>query len=345
MVDNLFIVESPLQALIAVELSLKFEDERSGVIYRLSGANRKRNDEQIEAVIEYGNWSFSKGIILEKRNAFFYHLLIRKVLKKIRIRFRGQVKQLFLGDFHSQWMHLSRTAVNPDITILIDDGAATLNVRNRFTQQGIFFPENLWKTRNFLKELTKNIIYFDFINKEKLSKPLFFASSFLKSESIYLVDFSALKERFKKKENEDKANSVLFFGAKYSEAKIVSFEYELIFISKVKDFYGGRNLSVTYCAHRDESDEKLNFIESQLGLVVVKPCIPAELYMLSENQSVAEIASAYSSVLNNMKVLFPEKTIRSFMFMNDEINAINKDAVLSIYEHYRSEGILIQDFN
>ena len=37
MVDNLFIVESPLQALVAVELSLQFVGQKNGVIFRLSG--------------------------------------------------------------------------------------------------------------------------------------------------------------------------------------------------------------------------------------------------------------------------------------------------------------------
>lgn len=54
--DNRFIVESPLQALVAVELSLQFSGKNNVIIYRLIGKRRERNDAQISKVIELGNW-------------------------------------------------------------------------------------------------------------------------------------------------------------------------------------------------------------------------------------------------------------------------------------------------
>jgi hypothetical protein len=62
MIDNLFIVESPLQALVAVELGLQFKGQNNGVIYRLSGEGRERNDDQICKVIDRGQWSFVRQV-------------------------------------------------------------------------------------------------------------------------------------------------------------------------------------------------------------------------------------------------------------------------------------------
>ncbi|WP_417435992.1 polysialyltransferase family glycosyltransferase [Idiomarina abyssalis] len=340
MIDNLFVVESPLQALVAVELSLQLKNEKNGIVYRLVN-DRDRNNQQIEKVVNKGKWCLIRQISFASGNSLVNHLSIRKELKILEKEFSKNVKQLFIGEFRSQWMHFMRAAARPKITILIDDGAATLISKSKYIDKGVYFPENLWRAKGFLKSFIKRNIYRDFLKCPDLQEPIFFASAFLKSESIYPVDFTELKKLFKSK-NDIENNAVYFFGSKYSEAQIISIKYEMDFIRRVKDFYSRKNLKLIYCAHRDESIKKLNFIRSELGLEVVTPELPAEVFLLEQGESVVEVAGAYSSVLNNVKVIFPKVAVRAFYLKPDEVNIKNRDDIINVYQHYEAEGIYVE---
>lgn len=340
MVDNLFVVESPLQALMAVELSLQFKTEKSGVVYRLVN-NRDRNNQQIEKVINSGSFSLIKKVSFDYRGSLAHHLSIRKELKALEKSFRGKVKQLFIGEFRSQWMHFMRSAIRPDKTILIDDGAATLVLKNNYIDNGIYFPEELWEVKSVLKRVIKRKIYRAFLKASILQEPIYFASAFLKSESIYPVNFLELKKLFKGKGNRRKS-LVYFFGSKYSESKIISLQYELDLIKRVKEFYRNSDLDLIYCAHRDESTSKLELIRKSLGLVVITPELPAEVFLLEEGGGVAEVAGAYSSILNNVRIMLPEITVRAFYLRPDEINTKNRDNILNVYQHFEAQGIYVE---
>lgn len=108
MIDNLFIVESPLQALVAVELSFLFEGPVNGMIYRLPDKGRERNGQQILKVIEHGKWSFQEAIKFDGTGGLAWHFNISTYVGELRKRFRSQVRFLFSGEFRSQWMHLCK---------------------------------------------------------------------------------------------------------------------------------------------------------------------------------------------------------------------------------------------
>ena len=42
MINNLFVVQSPLQALCAVELSLEFDSQSNAVVYRLENGRERK---------------------------------------------------------------------------------------------------------------------------------------------------------------------------------------------------------------------------------------------------------------------------------------------------------------
>jgi len=344
MVDNLFVVESPLQALVAVELSLRFKSEKNGVIYRLI-AGREKNNQQIEKVIKNGNWILERQVLFDNRGGVANHISIQRALRFFDKEFSGNVNQLFIGEFRSQWMHFMRSAVGPKKTILMDDGAATLLSKRKYIDKGIYFPKELWETQGFLKTVTKKIIYRKFLIDPILKKPIFFASAFLGSESIYPVNFSEVKKLFKSKRTNENSRTVFFFGSKYSEARIISLEYEIDFLRKVKGFYSNSSINFIYCAHRDESKVKLNLIESELKLKVVTPELPAEIFLLEQGGCVSEIAGAYSSVLNNAKVIFPNIMVRAFYLSPDEIDIKNRDDIFNVYQHYKVERINVEFLN
>jgi hypothetical protein len=344
-IDNLFIVESPLQALVAVELSLQFEGQLNGIIYRLSGEGRERNDQQIMWVIERGDWSFQEPLQFAKTGGLAWHINCRKYIGRLRKRFGHKVLSLFIGEFRSQWMHLARFAIAPQKTVLMDDGAATLTVKDRYIDHGIYYPKDLWTNTSVIKRVVKATIFFGLSEKVQAREPLSFASAFLGDESEFDIDFSAVRKKFKQLPASDTESrpKAYFFGSKYSEAGILSRTYELGFISDIANYYQAKGLELVYCAHRDESAEKLNVIRSMPGLEVARPDLPAELFLLECGAGVSEIGAAYSSVVNNLSLMFPDKPITSFRLYPDAVNPKNRPAIDDIYRHFEQKGILVQN--
>lgn len=341
--DNLFIVQSPLQALIAVELSLQFSAERNVVLYRLSG--RERNDDQIERVVAMGRW-YSVQKISFGRKMLSRQFIIRKHIQKIKKEFRGKVGRLFMGDFRAQWMHLVRSVTLPQETIVLDDGAATLTVKKNYTDKEIYYPQAIWRTDNLVKFYLKKIIFSGLVESSVFTTNVSFASAFLKQESAYKVDFSSLRNEILQHESLDASSSfgktVYFFGSKYSELGVISLDYEIDFISQVKHYYSRGENNLVYCAHRDESTEKLTVIRDTLEIEVCMPDVPAELFMIKNHFHVNEIAAAYSSVINNLKLVLPDKKIRSFMLDGDEIHPKYRDSINDVYKYYESLGIDVE---
>ncbi|MCK7459135.1 alpha-2,8-polysialyltransferase family protein [Idiomarina aminovorans] len=340
MVDNLFVVESPLQALVALELSLRFKDDKNGVVYRFV-EGRERNNKQVESVLSQGDWSFKKSLLFDTSSGLSTHKSILRELNYFKKTFPKGIRQLFIGEFRSQWMHFMRSAVSPGKTILMDDGAATLAVKRKFIDKGIYFPEVLWKKGNPIKRFVKRNMYSRFMKKRVLQSKIYFASAFIKSESLYPIDFSFFKEMYKSEPKKSSKKSVFFFGSKYSESGIISQEYELAFLGRVKDFYSSYECDLVYCAHRDESDEKLNVIRNEVGLQVILPDSPAEIFLLEHSENILEVSGAYSSVLNNVKVILPEVIVRAFQLVPEEICVKYRADIGLVYRYFDSEGVKV----
>lgn len=347
MVDNLFIVESPLQALVAAELSLQFAGQKNGIVYRLSGKERVRNDEQIISVIELGKWSFRQEVRFSESSALLFHIDARKCVLELRRRFRNNVQNLFFGDFRSRWMHLVRLNLLAERNVLMDDGAATLVSKKRHIDRGVFYPRELWKSQGSLNNLVKNIIYFGLVDESQALRPVSLASAFLKDESVFRVDFLLVRKKLGgvcKSSSITSQPKAYFFGSKYSEAGIISREYELEFLCEVFSHFNRKGLGVVYCAHRDESNEKIKLISTLGAVEVVRPSLPAELFVLGRDKSIAEIGAAYSSVVNNLSVIFPDKPIISFRLNRNFVNPRNRDAIDRIYQFFDQSGILVKAF-
>ncbi|AAV81396.1 UDP-glucose--(glucosyl) LPS a 1,2-glucosyltransferase [Idiomarina loihiensis] len=338
MVDNLFVVESPLQALVALELSLRFKDARNGIVYRFV-EGREQNNEQIENVISKGEWSFRKKVLFDSSSGLSSHRSIVRELNYFNKTFPESIKQLFIGEFRAQWMHFMRVAVAPSLTVLMDDGAATLMVKREFIDKGIYYPTALWAHGSFMKRLVKRHMYSRFLRNNELQSHLYFASAFIKTEALYPIDFSAVKKLFKSSEKGAREKAVFFFGSKYSEVGIVSREYELAFLERVKRFYSLYDCDLVYCAHRDESDEKLNVLRNTLKFKVVMPETPAEIFLLENNQRILEVSGAYTSVLNNAKVLLPDVLVRAFQLAPEEISVEHRKNIELVYKHFNREDI------
>ncbi len=346
MIDNLFLVESPLQALVAVELSLQFQGQTSGIIYQFSeSVGRQRNNDQLCAVIELGNWSFQERFISPRSSGLDWHIDFKKTMSELKRRYQGSVRNLFFGEFRAQWMHFARLVIAPEKFVLIDDGAVTLTVKSRFIDQGIFFPAELWESKNLFRKMVKKVIYWGLFDPKQMQRPVSFASAFLREESEFRVDFSSIRRLTENRSRSEMVEppKAYFFGSKYSEAGIVERDYELNFLSGVIEYYKGKGLGFVYCAHREESDEKLEVIKALGYVEVLRPDLPAELFVVEHDSEIAEIGAAYSSVVTNLRLIFPDKPITSFRLNSALLNPMNREAIDLIYHYFEKSGVLVKD--
>lgn len=343
--DNLFVVESPLQALVALELAESFRGKKNGIYYRLCGEGRERNDLQIRKVVELGEWCFKHEVRFDQSNSYSHHQSVRKFVLQESHKF-SKVGGLFFGEFRSHWMHIFRMAMPAKSYVLLDDGAASLTVKHAFIDKGNYFPADyFYSSQKLVKKLAKVIYYKyhyrDLYDEHKRCYPVEVASAFLKEESNYKVDFSSLRERFLKPSevtapSESKA---YFFGSKYSEAGIISLGSELELIKSVVDYHKSFGLSTIYCSHRDESPEKLDYIQGLGCENVISPDVPAELFLLERHEEVAMISAAYSSVINNLRLVLPGKEINSFVLKEDSINEAHRVNIKRVYKYYEEIGV------
>ncbi|GAA0321567.1 hypothetical protein [Psychrobacter aestuarii] len=342
---NLYIVESPLQALCALEVSLDKDktNEENFIIIKLSNGDRKKNDNQILDILNQRKWSKKKIIVgLKIRNVVTNNFFQRRVLDSIRNDFYDDIDNLYLGEFRSIFMHLAKVAVEADNVFIMDDGAASINTINRYIKNNKYYPHDNFLPKNKIKKIVFRLIYKKYINKFLLDKPAVLLTAFHSKDekNIKRIYFKESQKKINTFSKKDK-NLVFYFGSKYSEANIISLEYEIEFLTEVKKFYGDKNL--VYFPHRDESEEKLKVISEDIGFKLSFTNSIAELYIMQCDKSPQEVAGAYTSVLNNVNVIFPEITCRAFKLDSKRIDPSRLNIIESVYSFYKSTGINIQE--
>lgn len=339
--DNLYVVESPLQALCALELSLDNKNEKHGIVVRLAGGARKRNDEQILAIVNKREWSFKYLIENDKnKSGLAVHLHLRGALIELQRSFENKVNKLYLGEFRSSYMHILRCALKPKSVFLLDDGTVTIEMVNKYISKNKFYPADNFYPASRLKTIVFKIIYFSFIDFSILNNKIGVYSVYknLNFDEVYEASFNNVKNFFNVEQEVDDG-LVYYYGSKYSESKILELSYELKFLSEVAEFYKKLNKSVTYFAHRDESPEKLKLIESEIGFKVAIPSKTAELYLLESNILPGEVSSACSSLLANANIIFPELKVRSFKFDLNKLPEKYRPGIEMTYDYFESVGL------
>jgi hypothetical protein len=240
--------------------------------------------------------------------------------------------------------------VNPASTFLIDDGASTLNIVTQYFSKGSYFPTEIMPRSYSFAKLVKKFAYASLIDTAQLKNPIEVVTSFeltkLDYQAAEKVTFERLRALLRNPvpaDNIDVKRYAFYFGSKYSEAGIVTLDYELEFLRSVKNHYRLKGLEVHYYPHRDESREKLKLIRENLYFDVVPVEEIAELYLLRLPNFPAELASAYSSVLNSCAVLFPSVDKTCFRLRSDQINSSHRENVENVYSYYWHLGIPIID--
>ncbi|MGX5913511.1 polysialyltransferase family glycosyltransferase [Aliidiomarina sp. Khilg15.8] len=345
---NLFVVESPLQLLSAIEASSQYVDKSNVLVVRYGPDSRIRNNAQIKLLIDTVEWDK----IIEYRpingKSIRQILSLKKFLSYIKSSYEGSVDNMYMGEFRSDWMHYVRSAVAPKETYLLDDGAVTIRIQKEFLTKKNHLPGHMTGRR--WKSAVKKIVFKRFLQKNIVNKRINLFTAFnitsIDGQIVHKHNFDYVRKLFSKGDSST-SSKVLFFGSKYSESKIISLQDEIQLLLQVKKHYEdevGIN-EITYVAHRDESADKLGLIEKVLTIPVIKPDLPGELFLLDLECLPSHIGGFYTSLLPNSKVMFPSIDFSSFRIPVNIISPHYVDSISVIYDFYKDAGLKLTQIN
>lgn len=324
--QHVFLVESPLQALNAIAIigSKKLESYEI-VIAKNMALSKQRNNEQIDSVL-------SNVKATKKRNFFSSSKKIRNILNLWQLgKALNEVEHIYIGDFRSNWMHDVANLARIRKIAFMDDGAATISIKNEYLDKGVFYP---FKKQDDFKKLIKRKV-FSRRNKTDVDYQLFTTFPIEKIENVEIkkIDYSCVTSSplpFIQRERD-----VIFFGSKYSESGIISSHNEVKNLKRVQEYFSNRN-RIIYVPHRADSQEKIQYIENILGFSIQPLEYPAEMYINKINDDTI-LAGFYSTVLVNAKCVFKKEKIISFRLNPDDIDTHFIDRIDKAYTFYKNK--------
>tara|TARA_B110000211_G_scaffold133702_1_gene153278 strand:- start:7103 stop:8083 length:981 start_codon:yes stop_codon:yes gene_type:complete len=322
---TLYFISSPFQYLSAVERLNKYPKENAYFIVLLGDKNKKPNSfNQLSAVVE-SNCKVEKE---ERLISYSSYLELELKLIKVYIRLRLiSFEKVCLGDFRDLYGHLLIRGLRVKQAVLLDDGAATIIILNRYLALGVNYPEYSSKV-----DKIRNLIYQVLGMNKKFQFDWQVSSIFnlqkIKKRTKVIEKFPIKKEK------------VYFFGSKYSEANILSVDVELFLLKKVKEFYASKELF--YIPHRGDSLNKLNNL-TLLGYIVKDLKQPAELYFANSIEPLPDIISGFwTTAIYSLSRDYEFSSVDSFDITRFVDTLTIKDNAISVYNYFQSVGINVR---
>jgi hypothetical protein len=328
---NFFLVDSPLQLINAIEAKkyLKISIEDSTLV-ALGGVSDK-NFKQIHSLIEQDNWS--NVFLIPKSNWKVLNFKSLYQLNKILSSY-SKIDKVIIGDYRSNLMRHFVNASNCSDSYLLDDGSASIFVHEKI-DKGIGIKGDLGIGRkiihwiiNLQNEDIFNIKYFTIYGKDEDDSARLIRNNYLHMKSM----------AYKLK----RENSVYFLGGCLSELNIISEDDYLNTMKKVKDIYTNKQLY--YIPHRRENPQKVKKIEQELEFSVKDFDMPIEWALIKGGTLPYEVASFYSSALDNCHEIFGSLIdIKAFKLDKCLIKKekwAKIDLIFEVYENYK-EGFSI----
>ncbi len=99
-----------------------------------------------------------KTIINHKQHSKSYspHFENKFFLDDISKKYKGRVASLYIGEFRSSFMHMVRAAIKPENVFLLDDGAVSIKVINKYISQGHYYPYDSFYPKGLVKKAVFN---------------------------------------------------------------------------------------------------------------------------------------------------------------------------------------------
>lgn len=343
---SVFLIKTPLQLLNAIEAKHSFNLEMDDCVLIVMG-DRKSQPQILALANKVNEWghvvvlndvalflgdplvSNSGGLNIEK--GFKAKILSKSIFNVRRLnRISAHLKcvdYIFVGYERYIYMRHFANVMPHNKVVLLDDGVATLEIAAERKQEIV--KEVKVRLVKKIKLLAKKIIQGV---KDKSQKSLVFFTmyDFLVSEKD-----SVLKNEFKYFRSNISSlpvsDVIYFIGGPLSEVGIVKQDVYFHCLRKVKQYFPGKE--IIYIAHRRESAEKLDLINSELGLKVVLFNYPIEYQLAMIGPRPKVLASFISTALDSCRIMFANE-LDVVSFKLDLDGSPKRKIVENVYESY-----------
>ncbi len=316
-------IESPLQAFNLIEFLDVKKISLEILIINKKTENSALNYNQIMNIVDM--IKYKKLVVIDVEGTLKNSLKIKSALKGIG---GGGINKnrvtLIAGEYRARVFWMLAGKFKKRSIVLLDDGTATLRI-NR--EEGIS-PRKIIKSL-FLKSI-------GMVNNE-FEKITFFSvynigEKVKKSDTVIRHCYENYKKKLASLPSDN--NKVFIIGAPLFEAGVTSIDDIQLTLNMIKDLLKSKPESVFYYVpHRRERTEKIKIISE---LVKVKRLdFPFEVYPLMEKENVSSIAGFYSSLYDNLIMIYGDKIkITSYVINEANLSPEWKSFVGCIYDNY-----------
>ncbi len=336
---NLYVVDSPLQLLNAIEAKFKHSSSESSNLLIVRYQRALLVQQQLDKCLELSSWDKVIKVV-----PFYYEFTSWIKLFFLVRGFKSKliVEKLYVGSFFYRSFHLFQSNLNPAKSYLLDDGNNTISVYEKL-KKGFQYSEfnDQYLNRTARSVLCKLLG----LKKPERLKYSFFTNFDLTTTPA--IDIQKNEYQFLKTQIKDftVTDDVFFLGGPLTENGVID---EIDYINNLdvicNYFSSTLNRKVTYIVHRRETDRKLRKLATH-GFTVRSLCYPVELDFLFRKEIPAVVCSFYSSALITLQSIYKSMNIVSFKLPDNQFLRQEKyQEINTIYEYY-GKYIEMMDLN
>ncbi|MDP2715678.1 hypothetical protein [Rheinheimera sp.] len=317
----IYYVSSPFQLMSALGIAKSRNATEDNIFVVLQGSKkREKNNKHFEVLIEESSLyaslhviSFNNIIELEFKLIFMFF--------KIKFSF-SEVNEILVGDFRDLYSQLLLRRIKSKKRVIMDDGAATINILSNYISKGITYPQ-VKGVYNGLRFGVYRLLGMRFDNDIELV-----------TESIFNG------EKIRKSNLESKIEDFYFIGSKYSEAGIIPLALEVSLITHISTLY---EVDMKYIPHRDDNEVKLSMLKNA-GINVYHLSTPVEHFMetVSNKQSIA-LGGFWTTALYSLGREFCFAKVTSYDICDFLKSESRRQDAGNVYSYFKDAGIFVVD--
>lgn len=334
---NIFMIESPLQLINAIEAKHHFSIKKEHAVLLILQAENENTMKQIANMVSKDEWADVQiiGSGTGKVTWITRLLSLRSVVKKY-----SRVDYIFIGDYRSDIMRDFVVSVEHKKVYLLDDGNVTIRMFEMISNGRL--PQDSG-AKYLIKSAFKKVLAPKSPKNNEITNIAFFTTFDLKSDRMEIVRNNY--EYFSSLSKDQKKKPVFFFlGAPLSEKNVMDSEDRYIeYLRDVKSYLN--ETEMVYIPHRSESPEKLDKIKKELNISVtpIDTCIEFEL---TRNPYLPEgLGSFYSSALGTCHQIFKDLIeIKAFYLQPGDLAEKNQAEIEKIYHYYGDFIDVVRDY-
>jgi hypothetical protein len=348
---NVYIVETPLQLLNAIEARHFFNFKNNQLIIRVGGTGFPQM--MLKSMVDDNHWdrvtyfSFNNKDIQFKSNLLggkcsnlingymydYQKSTNRRMINNISFSV-GKIDNIFLGNYlfgkQLYMRHFANTSEHKK-TYLLDDGTDVLLINNYRARKTSESESDLnISKQSGLKWILRNIL-FDWDNTEADSVIFFSAYDIDVGNNDKLIrnEYKYIRSNIEKGTTND---CVYFLGQCMVQDNCMKEEVYFEYLKKVCMYFHDK--TIYYIPHPRESENIIRRISESIGMKVRKFDVPIEYAMSIKGNTPGILASFFCSALQNCKIIYGDSIVIKCIFIKQEHMSVYNELARNTYKYY-----------